>query len=74
METNRIPIKESQWRSYVSKFLHGNRNSFATPSRGNPTISRIAVTDDGVAYDTGLYPADSLTFADDSGNGYESRQ
>lgn len=76
VETNRIPVWEAQWRSYVSKFLNGNRNTFATPSRNTPMVVRIAVTEDGIAYDTGIYPADKLAFADDhgSGNSYESCQ
>lgn len=74
-DTNRIPVKEAQWRSYVTKFLHGTRNSYATPNR-NPMVARITVTDDGVAYDTQLYPADTMMFAEDqaTGNSRESRQ
>lgn len=74
VDVNRIPVKEAQWRSYVTKFLQGNRNNFATPGR-NPGIARIAVTDDGIAYDTQLYPGEALTFVDNesSGNGQESR-
>lgn len=76
LEANGVPVRESQWRSYVSKYLNSNRNSYATPNRNNPTISRIAVTDDGVAYDAQLYPADTMTFTDEQspGNDYGSRQ
>lgn len=71
---NRIPVREGQWRSYVTKYLQGSRNNFQTPNR-NPAISRIAVTEDGVAYDSQLYPAETMMFTDEqgSGNGWEAR-
>lgn len=75
VEINCIPVKEGQWRSYMSKFLQNNRPTYGQAAR-NTMVVRIAVTDDGVAYDTHLYPAENMTFSKEQsvGNGRESCQ
>lgn len=73
---NQIPVRKAQWCSYIMKYLSYNRNSYSTPNRNNPSISRIGITEDGIVYDTHLYPTENMTFTDDpsTGNTWESRK
>ncbi|KZP23551.1 hypothetical protein FIBSPDRAFT_951780 [Athelia psychrophila] len=80
-DPNKIPIRESQWRSYINRYMNptGQRGTPTAARRYNPQpaiIAQINVTDDGVEFDTGVYPADQLHFSDGShsGNGQESRR
>lgn len=81
IDPNKILIRESQWRSYINRFMNpsGQQSSPGNNCRYNPQpaiIAQIGVTDDRVEFDTGVYPADLLQFSEGSfpGNGQESRR
>lgn len=81
VDPNKIPVRESQWRSYINRFINpsGQRSSPAMGRRYNPqpaVIAQIGITDDRVEFDAGVYPAEQLQFTEtgQSGNGQESRR
>lgn len=77
-----ILMCESQWWSYINKFLHplGQRGTPYTQHRSfppqAPIVAQIALSEDEIEYDPYLYPVDTLDFEEgsSSGNGMKSHR